>query len=251
MIDRTVIPETVILENVRGILLDIEGTTSSISYVYEVLFPFARANLDSFLRDKWHAVGTPRALNQLARDSGATSFADWTSDDSLAAARERVRNEVLRLMADDVKSTGLKELQGLIWRGGFESDQLRAHVFPDVPAALEEWTNRGLDVRIYSSGSVAAQQLFFAHTEVGDLSALLRGHYDTTTGPKREPASYRRIADDMQLAPAAIAFLSDIVPELDAARTAGMQTRLVVRPGNARPPEEHSHVVIRSFDELR
>ena len=237
-------------KNVRGILLDIEGTTSSVSYVYEVLFPFAREHLDSFLHERWEAPGTIRALNQLARDAGATSFVDWTSDDSLAEARDRVRSEVLGLMADDVKSTGLKELQGLIWRGGFESGQLRAHVFPDVPSALKTWANRGLDVRIYSSGSVAAQQLFFAHTEVGDLSALLRGYYDTTTGPKREATSYRRIAEEMHLPPPSMLFLSDVVAELDAARAAGMQTRLVVRPGNAPAPEGHTHALIRSFDEL-
>jgi enolase-phosphatase E1 len=244
--DHTVIPQ-----NVRGILLDIEGTTSSVSYVYEVLFPFAREHLDSFLIERWAAPGTVRALNQLARDAGATSFVDWTSDDSLAEARERVRSEVQRLMAEDVKATGLKELQGLIWRGGFESGQLRAHVFPDVPVALKAWADRGLDVRIYSSGSVAAQQLFFAHTEVGDLSAFLRGYYDTTTGPKRESTSYRRIAEEMRLPPAEILFLSDIVAELDAARMAGLHTALAVRPGNARIAEEHGHAVIRSFDELR
>lgn len=238
-------------ENVRGILLDIEGTTSSISYVHEVLFPFAREHLDRFLREQWDAPGTPRALNQLARDAGATSFADWTSNDSLSEARDRVRSEVLKLMADDVKSTGLKELQGLIWRGGFESGQLHAHVFPDVPAALNAWADRGLDVRIYSSGSVAAQQLFFAHTELGDLSPFLRGYYDTTTGPKREPSSYRRITGEVGLPCASILFLSDIVAELDAARAAGMQTRLAVRPGNARSPEGHGHAMIRSFDELR
>jgi enolase-phosphatase E1 len=241
----------VIPNNIRGILLDIEGTTSSISYVYEVLFPFACEHLDVFLHEHWEMPGTLRALNQIARDAGATSFASWTSDESLAEARERVRGEVLRLMADDVKSTGLKELQGLIWRGGFESGQLRAHVFPDVPGALESWVERGLDVRIYSSGSVAAQRLFFAHTEVGDLSPLLRGHYDTTTGPKRDVASYRLIAADIGMPPASLLFLSDVAPELDAARAAGMETRLVIRPGNAPAAEGHGHVVIRSFDELR
>jgi enolase-phosphatase E1 len=241
----------VIPKHVRGILLDIEGTTSSVSYVYEVLFPFARDHLDAFLLEQWDAAGTLRALNQLARDAGATSFAAWTSDDSLAAARERVRGEVLKLMDDDVKSTGLKEIQGLIWRSGFASGQLRAHVFGDVPTALKGWTERGLDVRIYSSGSVAAQKLFFAHTERGDLSRFLKGHYDTTTGPKREPASYRRIAEEMRLSPAEILFLSDIVAELDAARTAGLETRLAVRPGNAPSPEGHGHALIESFDELR
>jgi enolase-phosphatase E1 len=235
---------------VRGVLLDIEGTTSSVAYVYEVLFPFARENLDSYLDTHWDAPGTMRACNQLARDAGASSFAAWTSDDSLAVARERVRSEVLRLMNDDVKSTGLKELQGLIWRGGFESGLLRSHIFPDVPAALEAWAKRGLDVRIFSSGSVAAQRLFFAHTERGDLSHLLRGYYDTTIGPKREPSSYRSIAHDMNLSRAEILFLSDIVAELDAASEAGLQTRLVVRPGNARVPNRHGHPIIRDFGEL-
>jgi len=237
-------------ETIRGVLLDVEGTTSSVAYVYEVLFPFARENLDSYLDRHWDAPGTLRALNQLARDAGAHSFADWTSDDSLVAARERVRSEVLRLMDDDVKSTGLKELQGMIWQGGFESGQLRAHVFPDVPAALDAWSKRGLDVRIYSSGSVAAQRLFFAHSERGDVSHLLRGHYDTTTGPKREASSYRGIAYDMGLSPVEILFLSDIVAELDAASEAGLQTRLVVRPGNAPAPNGHRHSVVRSFDAL-
>jgi enolase-phosphatase E1 len=236
--------------NVRGVLLDIEGTTSSVSYVYEVLFAFAREHLDVFLREQWDAPGTLQALNQLARDAGSTSFADWTSGDSPADSSQRVRNEVLRLMADDVKSTGLKQLQGLIWRAGFDSGQLRSHVFPDVPAALGTWVDRGLDVRIYSSGSVVAQRLFFAHTELGDLSQLLRGYYDTTTGAKREPSSYHRIAEDTGLPPAGIIFLSDVVPELDAAREAGFETRLVVRPGNAPVPPGHRHAAIRSFAEL-
>jgi enolase-phosphatase E1 len=238
-------------ETVRGVLLDIEGTTSSIAYVYEVLFPFARAHLDEYLDEHWDSPGTLRALNQLARDAGARSFAAWSSyDDTVTAARLRVRKEVLRLMADDVKSTGLKELQGLIWRVGFEAGTLRSHLFPDVPAALEAWASRGLDVRIYSSGSVAAQRLFFAHTERGDFSHLLRGHYDTTLGPKREASSYRRIAEEMSLSPSEILFLSDVVAELDAAAEAGLQTRLVVRPGNAPAPEGQPHHIVHDFSEL-
>jgi enolase-phosphatase E1 len=238
-------------DSVRGVLLDIEGTTSSVAYVYEVLFPFARAHLDAYLDEHWETPGTLRALNQLARDAGARSFAAWTSgDDTVTAARRRVRDEVLRLMADDVKSTGLKELQGLIWRVGFESGTLRSHLFPDVPTALEAWAHRGLDVRIYSSGSVAAQRLFFAHTERGDFSHLLRGYYDTTLGPKREASSYRRIAEEMSLPPGEILFLSDVVPELDAAAEAGLQTRLVIRPGNAPAPEGQRHRIVRDFSEL-
>lgn len=237
-------------DSVRGVLLDIEGTTSSIAFVHDVLFPYSRAHLDAYLDQHWNAPETLTALNWLARDAGAPSWAAWTSGDSPADARRRVREEVRRLMDADAKSTGLKELQGLIWRTGFESGQLQSHFFPDVPAALESWAARGLDVRIYSSGSVAAQRLFFAHTERGDLSHLLRGHYDTTTGPKREASSYCRIAADMQIRPGSILFLSDVVPELDAALEAGLQTRLVVRPGNAPAPAGHQHQAIRDFGEL-
>ena len=113
-------------------------------------------------------------------------------------------------MDGDVKATGLKELQGLIWQEGYAAGRLQSHVYPDVPPALRRWAEAGLDLRIYSSGSVAAQKVFFAHTEAGDLLGLFRGHYDTTTGPKREAESYRRIAADMKMPPSAILFLSDV-----------------------------------------
>jgi enolase-phosphatase E1 len=232
---------------VRGVLLDIEGTTSSVAYVYEVLFPFARQHLDAHLANQWSEPSTQHALDEIARNAGARSLAHWTSEDSPEAARQRVRAEALRLMEADAKSTGLKELQGLIWRAGFESGQLRSHLFPDVPAALESWAERGIDVRVFSSGSVAAQRLFFGHSEQGDLSRLLSGYYDTTTGPKREPSSYRRIADEMRLPVETIIFLSDVVEELDAASDAGLQTRLVVRPGNAPVAPGHRHPIVHDF----
>ena len=235
---------------VRGVLLDIEGTTSSVAYVYEVLFPFARQHLDAHLANYWDELSTQHALDEVARNAGARSLADWTREDSPEAARRRVRDEALRLMEVDAKSTGLKDLQGLIWRAGFESGELRSHLFPDVPVALESWTQSGLDVRIFSSGSAAAQQLFFRHTEQGDLSRRLSGYYDTTLGSKREPSSYRRIADEMRLPAETIVFLSDIVAELDAACDAGMQTRLVVRPGNAAAPPGHCHTIIHDFREM-
>src|SRR5262249_58904213 len=122
-----------------------------------------------------------------------------------------------RLMDADAKATGLKELQGLIWREGYDAGRLVSHVYPDVPPALAEWARRGLDVRIYSSGSVTAQKVYFAHTEAGDLLPLLHGHYDTTTGPKRAAERYRRIAADMQPSPGNVLFLSPLVPHLDAA----------------------------------
>jgi enolase-phosphatase E1 len=237
---------------VRGVLLDVEGTTSSVRYVYDVLFPYARRELDDFLRRRWGDPAVARACELMARDAGAASFAAWVGPGaSPEAARERVRAEALRLMDADAKATGLKELQGLIWREGYDAGRLRSHVFADVPPALRRWREAGLGLRIFSSGSVGAQKVFFAHTEAGDLLGLFGGHYDTTVGPKRDPESYRRIAADWGLPAGAVLFLSDVTAELDAAAAAGMKTALVVRPGNAAAPPGSPHPAVADFDQLR
>lgn len=243
--------------SVRGVLLDIEGTTSSVSFVYDVMFPYVRKHLTFEVFSNWLEPEYIEAFHALARDAGEESLDAWlkthalTRDNPLRAA-DVVCREVLRLMDADAKATGLKQLQGLIWRSGFESGQLVAHVYDDVPPALAAWNAAGRDLRVYSSGSVAAQRLFFGHTVAGDLLPQFRGHYDTTTGSKREAASYRRIAAEFGLPAAAILFLSDIAAELDAAREAGLATALVVRPGNAPPPASPAppHAQIASFDEL-
>lgn len=234
----------------RAILLDVEGTTSSVRFVNEVLFNYARQMLDSYLRSHWDTDEQARAREQIARDAGAESFAAWSRGEARQQARERLKIEVLRLMDRDAKTTGLKELQGLIWQEGFQAGKLRAHVYPDVVPALRRWNEAGIDVRVYSSGSVTAQKLFFGRTDVGDLSGFLKGHYDTTTGPKRSHESYAKIAADIGLAPEQILFLSDITAELDAARAAGLQTALVARPENAAAGEGHGHPVIRDFSEI-
>jgi len=235
----------------RGILLDIEGTTSSISFVYDVLFPYARRQLAEFLRGHWTDADVTAACERIARDAGAASLAAWCSGSPTPAeAQARIIAEVNRLMDADVKATGLKELQGLIWREGFVAGVLRAQVFPDVPPALRAWTAAAIDVRIFSSGSVAAQRLFFKHTEAGDLSIYLRGYYDTTLGPKRLPASYAAIAAEFGLPPADILFVSDVTAELDAARTTGMQIALAVRPGNSPPSQDHTHPCVTQFGEI-
>jgi enolase-phosphatase E1 len=234
----------------KAVLLDIEGTTSSVRFVYEVLFPFARDRAGDYLKNHWNEAETQHACELIARDAGAGSLAAWSGIVSEDGAREKVVAEVHRLMDGDVKATGLKELQGLIWRDGYLSGQLCSHVYDDVLPALERWTKAGLEIRIYSSGSVTAQKLFFGHTIKGDLLSYFRGHYDTTTGPKKEAASYRAIAEDMGLAPGQILFCSDVLAELDAAAAAGLQTTLVVRPGNAAVAETHSHPVVNSFDDL-
>jgi enolase-phosphatase E1 len=235
----------------QAILLDIEGTTSSIRFVYDEMFPFVRRELSGFLDAQWELAEVHAACNVLASDAGHTSLEEWCGKADHTAARQLVNNEVIRLMDGDIKATGLKQLQGLIWRSGFESGELRAHVYDDVPPALKTWYDAGMDLRIYSSGSIAAQRLFFGHTIVGDLLPLLQGHYDTTTGPKKDPASYTEIAAAFFRAPAEILFLSDVVAETAAARQAGMQTALCLRPGNAAPPSGHDFATLRSFSEIR
>ena len=154
------------------------------------------------------------------------------------------------LMNKDVKSTPLKALQGIIWKTGFQSGQLVAHVFDDVPPSLASWATSGIDIRIYSSGSIEAQKLFFGHTAAGDLTQHLRGHYDTTTGPKREQESYSKIANDIGVKPEHILFLSDIGAELDAARASGMNTGATIRPGNQPFESHYDHEQINSFTDV-
>lgn len=229
----------------RGILLDVEGTTSSISFVYDVLFEHAKRNVGDFLTAHRHAPEVREAAAGLATGAGL-------APDTLSAADgpSRLTLVALDLMNRDVKDTSLKALQGMIWRGGYQSGEIVAHVFDDVPPALAQWADGGLDVRIYSSGSIEAQKLFFAHTAHGDLTRHLRGHYDTTTGPKRDAASYAAIAADMGLEPRRILFVSDVGAELDAARAAGLATALAVRPGNREPGGLFDHEAVASFAEI-
>jgi enolase-phosphatase E1 len=221
----------------RGVLLDIEGTTTPVAFVYEVLFPFARAHAREHLRredlsalKREHEVDEAKGLEPPAWSDEPEAYVHW-------------------LMDRDRKSTALKNLQGKIWLEGYKSGMLRGEVFPDVPPALERWRRHGLDVRIFSSGSVLAQRLLFSSTPAGDLTMLLNGFFDTTTGPKTEAASYSRIAAAFGCAPPEILFVSDVSRELDAARQAGMQTALCLRPGNSTQPA-HGHRTIASFDEL-
>lgn len=232
----------------QGILLDIEGTTSAVSYVYDVLFPYARKEIGTFLETHWCEPDVISACELMARDAGKPSIKAWLGEHATREeAVSTVAKAVYALMDVDAKATGLKELQGLIWRQGFQKGDIGAHVYPDVPAALAAWCAAGVDVRIFSSGSVAAQRLLFANSEHGDLGKYIKGHYDTRTGPKRQPSSYTAIAADMQIEAGEILFLSDLVEELDAAQAAGLKTALVVRPGNPPPPPDHEHPVVRDL----
>ncbi len=251
LVSRSLAPlGSVITFSGRGILLDIEGTTSSIAFVYDVMFAFVRRELDAYLQHHWKSPELAEARELIARDAGHSSFTAWCGQRAEGEQRQTMREEVLGRMDADAKTTGLKHLQGLIWESGFASGELQAHVFDDVPRAVKAWNAAGRDVRIYSSGSVHAQKLFFAHTIHGDLLPLFRGHYDTTTGPKRQAASYHALATAMQLPPDQILFLSDVTAELDAAREAGIVTALCRRPGNPAPPADHGHPEITTFDEV-
>ena len=209
----------------RGILLDIEGTTTPISFVYDVLFPFARMHAHEHLDDaatlalkSEHDADVARGLAAPPWSSGALAYVHW-------------------LMDQDRKSTALKTLQGRIWQEGYRKGELRGEVFPDVPVALERWNQEGRDVRIYSSGSILAQKLIFSTTRYGDLTRFLRGYFDTTTGPKTDVASYRTIAAAFGIPASEIRFFSDVTRELDAAAAAGMEIRLCMRTGNPPQPQ--------------
>jgi len=249
------------------VLMDIEGTTTAIAFVYEVLFPYAAARLAATcaqraaepevawavarLRDEYAAEAAAGAdgaegANGAADAAGATPGAGSRASlppfgDGAAYAGW--------LMARDRKSTGLKALQGLIWETGYTAGELRGHVFADVPPALAAWHAAGARLRVFSSGSRRAQRLLFAHSDHGDLTPLLDGYHDTTTGPKLERSSYLAIAEAFALPPEELLYLSDVAGELDAAAAAGYRTTLLERPGN-RPQRRGAHPACTSFAEL-
>src|SRR6266480_2316692 len=221
----------------RGILLDIEGTTTPISFVYDVLFPFARRHVSEYVK---HADLTDLKHEYDDEVRKGSNPPLW-SEEPVAY--------IYWLMDQNRKSTALKRIQGEIWHEGYERGLLHGEVFPDVPGALERWQRNGIDLRIFSSGSILAQRLLFSSTPTGDLTKFLRGYFDTTTGPKNVAASYCTIAKSFGVAPSDILFISDVSRELDAARDAGMQTLLCVRSGN-HPQPAHEHKTITTFDEI-
>ena len=225
------------MDDVRAILLDIEGTTTPIAFVHDVLFGYAREHVRDFL-DKNPAADDIALL----REEHALDVREGRNPPPLTA------EYVEWLMALDRKSTGLKSLQGKIWIEGYENGSLKSQVFEDVEPAFQRWRERGLRISIFSSGSVLAQQLLFAYSEVGNLTRFIENYFDTRVGKKGEAESYRKIAKAMSLKPWQILFISDVVAELQAAKKAGMETILSIRPGNeAQPP----YPSIRSFDEIQ
>jgi enolase-phosphatase E1 len=235
------------LRNVGAVLLDIEGTTTPIEFVHRTLFGYARDRASAFLERNWDDPDVGADIARLSAEHAAESsdlpLPPWRDD---AAA---VTRYVHWLMDQDRKSTGLKSLQGKIWEEGYQAGELKGEVYPDVRPALERWRGLGIDIAIFSSGSVQAQRSLFTHTAEGNLARFIRAYFDTTTGPKTTPRSYTGVAAALGLSPSEVCFLSDVSAELDAALAAGMRTALCVR-ARGPAPTTGAHPVIHTLDQL-
>ena len=224
------------------ILTDIEGTTSSISFVRDVLFPYARRALPGFVRAHGNEPEVRRWLDQVAMENGGVC-----TDDMIVETLQGWIDE-------DRKHTALKALQGMVWDAGYRNADFTAPLYPDVAPALRAWRDAGHPLAVYSSGSVPAQKLLFGHTDAGDLTGMFTGWFDTAVGHKRDADSYRAIAAEYGGNAGDIVFLSDIVEELDAARDAGMRTVLLDRRDDYPTPRTgeatHGHARVESFAEI-
>jgi len=222
---------------IRAIVTDIEGTTSDIRFVHNVLFPYARERLAKFVSAEQYNEPVRTILQNLREETGQ-SQAD-------TAALIEV---LFAFMDEDRKSTALKALQGIIWRDGYLNGDFTGHLYPDVLPQLEKWKAQGLDLYVYSSGSVEAQKLLFGYSDEGDITHLFSGYFDTRVGAKREVQSYQAIAAQLGLPPSSILFLSDIHQELDAAEQAGFRTLQLIRGDD--DPASHHHQV-SSFSHIQ
>lgn len=234
-----------------AVLLDIEGTTTPISFVYNVLFPYARARVTPFFSTRGASPQARQLLDALYREyqhdvASGLDPPGWQAIERLADAVAYAH----WLMDGDRKSTALKTLQGEIWKDGYRAGELTGMVFDDVPKAFERWSRSGRRIAIFSSGSVLAQKMLFANSTAGDLTGFISAYFDTTLGSKTEPESYRRIADATGSPPASVVFVSDITKELAAACAAGMHALLSVRPGNTPQDEAGQYRQIRTLLEV-
>lgn len=222
---------------VRAIVTDIEGTTSSLSFVKEVLFPYATRHLPGFVRAQGQRPEVRRLLDEARQVAG-----DALDDEQLVAT-------LLRWIQEDRKLGPLKGLQGLLWEEGYRQGDFQGHVYEDAARRLREWHARGIRLYVYSSGSVHAQKLLFGHTRYGDLNPLFSGYFDTRIGGKKETSSYAAIVRELELPAEEILFLSDVREELDAAAAAGLRTACLAR-GEGPEVDPGPHPVARGFDDV-
>jgi len=227
--------------DVVAVVTDIEGTTTDIAFVHDVLFPYARSRMPVWLGEHAQEPAIAAALDDVRTEINEP-------DADLA----RVIEALEQWMDADKKITPLKTLQGMIWRHGYEAEDFAGHVFDDAVAALQTWADDRRMLCVYSSGSVDAQKLLFTHSDHGDLSHLFSGYFDTQMGPKKKASSYKRIAQELGEAPGSLLFLSDVGEELDAAKAAGWQTCWVARDEQTmdKATESEAHAVVSSFEEI-
>jgi enolase-phosphatase E1 len=247
---------------IRAVLLDIEGTTTPIAFVHEVLFPYARSQVGNYLATHFESPDTRVDLAKL-REEHAMDVKQGLRPPPLRGENRHEQEEespdvevdsflpyIHWLIDRDRKSTALKSLQGKLWRQGYLDGTLEAPIFEDVAPTLARWQRAGLKISIFSSGSSLAQQLLFAHTEAGDLTRFIDHYFDTTNGPKTAMESYQQIASTLSLPAHEILFISDVSDELDAARSAGMETLLCIRPGNRPQGFTGQHQIAHSFEDI-
>ncbi|XP_076883151.1 putative bifunctional methylthioribulose-1-phosphate dehydratase/enolase-phosphatase E1 [Bidens hawaiensis] len=242
----------------RCVVLDIEGTTTPISFVTDVLFPYARDNVRVHLEETYGTVDTKDDIkllrSQIEDDlqNGVAGAVPVPSDNSgkEAVIAALVAN-VEEMIKADRKITSLKQLQGHIWCTGFEKNEIKGVVYDDVPQALERWHASGVKVYIYSSGSRLAQRLIFGYTNYGDLRKYLCGFFDTKVGYKREKTSYIEISESLGVdKPSDVLFITDVIQEAEAAKAAGLEVVISVRPGNVSLPKNHGFKTVESFTEI-
>jgi enolase-phosphatase E1 len=213
----------------RFILLDIEGTTTDIHFVHKVLFPYSAEHLPAYVNQ--------HAANPVVQEALQSVQQTVQAEEGQSIDQAKAIEVLLNWIQQDRKHTALKQLQGLIWKEGFEKRYYQGHVYEEVPRALQNWKRKGIGLGIYSSGSIQAQKLLFGYSSAGDLTPFLSHYFDTQIGPKQEVDSYRKIVAELNLAPMEVLFISDTEAELNAARLAGLQAIQIVRDGTTPSPK--------------
>jgi enolase-phosphatase E1 len=211
-----------VLDGVQWILTDIEGTTTEVSFVYDILFPYFRSHMD-----EWKTVDSDQ-MNQVLEQTRALVLEEQSIN---LSNKEAIFDQLRQWSIEDRKVTPLKTFQGMVWEQGFKSGAIRGHMYPDVKPALERWVEMGMKLAIFSSGSIAAQKQLFGFSTEGDLTPYFSAYFDTTTGMKRDEQTYHLIVQQLHTSANSVLFLSDIHQELEAAKEAGMRTLQLVRPG--------------------
>ncbi len=225
---------------IKYILTDIEGTTSSISFVHEILFPYSQKFIAKFIDDNFKNIDVQTALASVKQTVQEETKEEIDDEEAILTLKDWI--------IKDRKHKALKDLQGMIWKSGYEKGDFKGHVYPEVKTCLENWKKNGLTLGVYSSGSVPAQKLLFTYSEAGDLTPLFSHYFDTSVGHKREENSYHNIQKALGIQASEILFLSDIIEELDAAKAAGMQTIQLDRKNEL---QETRHPLVKNFSEIK